>query len=232
MKGFHYESVKKKLFSPHSRSGQAIGGAPAIATSIASLIYLSKPLQTWGLKFNQFGYTILGDIIVYLGGAKSGKTLAALSKTSSYPAPRYYLATAQALDSEMADRIKKHQAERGPDWQTIEEPLELVSALEKVPGQSPVMLDCLTLWLTNLMGRWPDCCDTAPFLAEQYKLVEAAAARQGPLIIVSNEVGGGVVPMEAVSRFFRDLCGLSHQFLAKAASEVYMVIAGLPLKLK
>jgi adenosylcobinamide kinase/adenosylcobinamide-phosphate guanylyltransferase len=132
----------------------------------------------------------------------------------------------------MEEKIKKHRAERGPDWRTIEEPLHVPQALKGAPTDAPVLLDCLTLWLSNLMGSSQDCFETAPFLAKLEDLIQSAQSRKGPLIVVSNEVGYGLVPIDAVSRFFRDLSGLSHQLIAKNASEVYLVAAGIAQKLK
>ncbi|MDR2442519.1 MAG: bifunctional adenosylcobinamide kinase/adenosylcobinamide-phosphate guanylyltransferase [Deltaproteobacteria bacterium] len=178
---------------------------------------------------------VLGEIILYLGGAKSGKTKAALETCQTYPPPRFYLATAQALDDEMDKRIQNHRAERGPDWRTVEEPIDLCSALASIPSESPVLLDCLTLWFSNLMGQSPDSgLSDGPegVLVLVDKLSQVALARGGPTIIVSNDVGGGIVPMDRVSRFFRDLSGLAHQRLAAEASKVFMVNAGLSWKLK
>ncbi|MDR2366953.1 MAG: bifunctional adenosylcobinamide kinase/adenosylcobinamide-phosphate guanylyltransferase [Deltaproteobacteria bacterium] len=174
----------------------------------------------------------MGDIILYLGGAKSGKTRAALAHAETYPPPRYYLATAEALDGEMADRIARHQAERGPTWRTVEEPLDLPAGLARAEPGAPVLLDCLTLWLSNLMGLDPGSRDTDAPLAKVDALAEAAAKRPGPVIMVSNEVGGGLVPMDPVSRYFRDLSGLTHQRLAKIATSVFLVTAGLSQRLK
>lgn len=175
----------------------------------------------------------MSEIIFYLGGAKSGKTRAALERASAWPAPRLYLATAQALDQEMARRVKNHQAERGPDWRTLEEPLNPAQALKTLaPGQAGVvLLDCLTLWLSNLLGAERDFdLERARFKA--LDLAEAALNSPAPVIMVSNEVGGGIVPENALARFFRDAAGVIHQTLAREASEVYLVVAGLPLPLK
>ncbi|MDR2455250.1 MAG: bifunctional adenosylcobinamide kinase/adenosylcobinamide-phosphate guanylyltransferase [Deltaproteobacteria bacterium] len=173
----------------------------------------------------------MGDIVLYLGGAKSGKTRAALAAAEAFGPPRYYLATAEALDSEMALRIRAHQAERGPDWRTAEEPLDPAGAVSSLPPEGPVLLDCLTLWLSNLMGRREDL-SAADWIIEVDKLIGAARGRKGPTIIVSNEVGGGLVPMEPLSRLFRDLSGLAHQRIASVAKEAYLVVAGLPMRLK
>ncbi|MDR2386678.1 MAG: bifunctional adenosylcobinamide kinase/adenosylcobinamide-phosphate guanylyltransferase [Deltaproteobacteria bacterium] len=174
----------------------------------------------------------MGELILYLGGAKSGKTLAALAHTEKYPPPRYYLATAEPLDEEMVSRIANHRAERGPDWRTIEEPLDLVKGLELAGLEAPVLLDCLTIWLSNVIGLEPDSREVDSVMSRVDKLIKAAGARSGPVIMVSNEVGQGLVPMDSISRFFRDLSGLTHQKLAKAASSVFFVTAGISQKLK
>jgi adenosylcobinamide kinase/adenosylcobinamide-phosphate guanylyltransferase len=174
----------------------------------------------------------MGEIILYLGGAKSGKTRAALDKTETYAPPRYYLATALAQDAEMAVKIKNHQAERGPDWRTIEEPLDLPLGMKKAGPDSPVLLDCLTLWLSNQISLDPEYRSFDRILAKVELLLEAASKRSGPVIMVSNEVGNGLVPMESISRFFRDISGLTHQRIAQEATSVFLVTAGLPLKLK
>lgn len=171
----------------------------------------------------------MGELILYLGGAKSGKTRLALAKAESYPGPWIYLATAQALDAEMAERIKRHQAERGPGWRTLEAPYEPDLAIAGLTGQSPILMDCLTLWLSNLMGENDDP-DKA--LVRVDRLAAAVAAYGGPVIVVSNEVGGGIVPMNALARQFRDLAGLANQRLAAAAGRVFLAVAGLELKIK
>ncbi|MDR0355269.1 MAG: bifunctional adenosylcobinamide kinase/adenosylcobinamide-phosphate guanylyltransferase [Deltaproteobacteria bacterium] len=168
----------------------------------------------------------------FLGGAKSGKTKAALAAAETFPAPRYYLATAQPLDDEMRLRIDRHKAERGPDWRTIEEPLFLARALAEAREDSVVLLDCLTLWLSNVMGRTPDSYEAEPILSQFDEFLDLAKKRPGPVVVVSNEVGGGIVPLDPLSRHFRDLSGLIHQRLAEAADNVTFVAAGLPLKLK
>ncbi|MDR2301356.1 MAG: bifunctional adenosylcobinamide kinase/adenosylcobinamide-phosphate guanylyltransferase [Deltaproteobacteria bacterium] len=174
----------------------------------------------------------MGEVILYLGGAKSGKTLAALNHAEKYPPPRFYLATAEPLDAEMVSRIENHRAERGPEWETIEEPLDLVKGLDLAGLAAPVLLDCLTIWLSNVIGLEPDSRDEGLVMARVDKLLAAASKREGPVIMVSNEVGGGLVPMDSTSRFFRDLSGLTHQKIARAASSVFLVTAGLSQKLK
>jgi adenosylcobinamide kinase/adenosylcobinamide-phosphate guanylyltransferase len=174
----------------------------------------------------------VGEISLFLGGAKSGKTRLALSAAERLDPPRFYLATAQGLDGEMRTRIARHQAERGPSWRTLEEPLDLAGALARAQEDRVVLLDCLTLWLSNMMGQGLGSLSFAPYLSALESFVALALLRNGPVIVVSNEVGGGIVPMDPVSRFFRDISGLCHQRLAAAAAEVFFVAAGLPLRLK
>ncbi|MDR2613386.1 MAG: bifunctional adenosylcobinamide kinase/adenosylcobinamide-phosphate guanylyltransferase [Deltaproteobacteria bacterium] len=175
----------------------------------------------------------MGELILYLGGAKSGKTKAALRETESRPAPRYYLATAQGLDGEMCARIRRHQEERGPDWRTVEAPLDPVGALDGIPGESPVLLDCITLWFSNLMWERPIAeRDALFYLGMAEGLIRASGRRPGALVVVSNELGWGIVPMEPESRLYRDAVGLAHQTLAAHASAVYLVVAGIPVRLK
>ncbi|MEW5722838.1 MAG: bifunctional adenosylcobinamide kinase/adenosylcobinamide-phosphate guanylyltransferase [Thermodesulfobacteriota bacterium] len=174
----------------------------------------------------------MGEITLVLGGAKSGKTAWALNRAGAYPEPRVYLATAEARDAEMAERIRRHQAERGPGWRTAEAPLDPAGFLRNLAqgDTSVVLLDCLTLWLSNLMAGMGLTADQAA--AGVRDLVAAAVSAPAPVIIVSNEVGLGIVPENRLARDFRDASGLGHQILARAAAEVFFVAAGLALKLK
>jgi len=171
----------------------------------------------------------MGTMILYLGGAKSGKTRLAQARAEQSPGPRVYLATAQALDAEMGERIKRHQAERGPDWRTVEAPFDPDLSLAGLKDGQPVLLDCITLWLSNLMGEDEDF---GRILGRMDRLARAAKSHGGPVIIVSNEVGGGIVPANALARRFRDLAGAANQRLAAVADEVYLAVAGLEMKLK
>lgn len=166
-----------------------------------------------------------------LGGTRSGKTSHALSLTATRAmqngATPVYLATAQAHDAEMTARIDNHKAERGPEWQTVEEPLEVPDAVLRhaKPG-NVLLLDCLTLWVSNLMGAERDM--DAAFM----ELVAALKDVQGPVVIVSNETGLGIVPDNPLARSFRDRSGLLNQMVAATADKVQFVAAGLPLTLK
>lgn len=160
-----------------------------------------------------------------LGGARSGKSAYAEGLLAGGPA--VYLATGQALDGEMAERIRLHRARRGPDWRTIEEPLDIAAAIERLaaPGL-PVLVDCLTLWISNLMHAGSDVDHATA------ELCEVLAAPPGPVVLVSNEVGLGLVPDNAMARDFRDHQGRVNQRVAAACRRVAFVAAGLPLILK
>lgn len=162
-----------------------------------------------------------------LGGARSGKSGWADAAARAASAGPIYLATATALDDEMAARIRSHQARRDAGWSTVEEPLELADALIRhaMPGTA-VVVDCLTLWLTNLMLAGRDV------EAAVNDLSEALAAVAAPVILVSNEVGQGVVPMSPMARAFVDHAGRTHQRLAALCPRVVLMTAGLPLALK
>ncbi|MCX5493755.1 bifunctional adenosylcobinamide kinase/adenosylcobinamide-phosphate guanylyltransferase [Kaistia dalseonensis] len=162
-----------------------------------------------------------------LGGARSGKSRFAEDLAIRTGLEPVYIATAEARDGEMSDRIGHHRARRGDQWSTIEAPLALVPALVAQADVGRVVLvDCLTLWLSNLMevGRDP--------LAEGEALAAALLEIAGPVVLVSNEVGSGIVPMNALARRFADEQGRLNQTIARAAASVFLVAAGLPVSLK
>ena len=161
-----------------------------------------------------------------LGGARSGKSRHAQALAEATGRRRTYLATAEARDEEMAARIAQHQAERSEGWQTLEAPLDMPEALGTVAESDVVLVDCLTLWLTNVMLGDRDV-DT-----ETEALVAALAAARQPVILVSNEVGLGLVPETPLGRAFRDAQGRLNQRMAEVVAEVRFVAAGLPLVLK
>ncbi len=165
------------------------------------------------------------------GGVRSGKSNFAQKMAEARPGRRAYLATAQALDLEMEKRIAKHRADRDERWhKTIEEPLELSTALQKASSEFDIILvDCLTLWLSNLMGR--DESDDQ-ILAAVNDLADNLNRLPATIILVTNEVGLGLVPEHPLSRRFRDLSGFTNQHLAAACREVYFTVWGLPQKLK
>jgi adenosylcobinamide kinase / adenosylcobinamide-phosphate guanylyltransferase len=161
-----------------------------------------------------------------LGGARSGKSRLAENLLIGVPAPWAYIATAQAHDGEMRDRIRQHQARRQAGWTTIEAPIALSDTLTGAAAHTPALVDCLTLWLTNLMLGGHDVA------AATNRLIDALAARTVPCILVSNEVGLGIVPDNALARAFRDEAGRLNQRVAAAADRVLFVAAGLPMTLK
>jgi adenosylcobinamide kinase/adenosylcobinamide-phosphate guanylyltransferase len=166
-------------------------------------------------------------VTLVLGGARSGKSRYAESLIEAAAAGGLYLATAEARDQEMRERIGRHRARRGRRWATMEEPLEIgpLMAREARPSR-PILVDCLTLWLANLLeaGR-----EVEPACAA---LAETVAALDGPVVLVANEVGLGIVPENALARAFRDHAGRLNQAMAARADRVVFVAAGLPLLLK
>lgn len=164
------------------------------------------------------------------GGARSGKSAFAEKLATEIAGKRAYIATAQAFDPEMAARIEKHQKDRGDSWDTYEEPLAVDELLLKLSGRYPVvLLDCLTLWLSNVMAH---TAGESGVLARCDSLVRALAGFEGFCIVVSNEVGLGIVPDNPLARQFRDLAGMLNQKVAKTADEVYLTASGIPVKLK
>jgi adenosylcobinamide kinase/adenosylcobinamide-phosphate guanylyltransferase len=163
-----------------------------------------------------------------LGGARSGKSAHAEKLARETGLSRVYLATAQPFDDEMRERIQRHQADRADQgWRTIEEPIALATAIERHSEPDNVLLvDCLTLWLTNVMLAGEDVAVMID------ALLSAVAAAQGPVILVSNEVGMGIVPETPLGRAFRDAQGRLNQAVARLVPRVMFVAAGLPLNLK
>ncbi len=169
-------------------------------------------------------------LIFITGGARSGKSHFALELAQRFAGQKGYLATAQALDEEMAERIQRHKRNRPKDWQTLEEPLQVAKVLKEWAGHFSVLLiDCLTLWISNsMMAKW----SAKKILREADRLLEVSQTMKGTVIIVSNEVGLGIVPDNPSARIFRDLSGLIHQKVSQQADEVYFMVSGLPHQLK
>lgn len=178
----------------------------------------------------------MSRLILVTGGARSGKSDYALQLAQSLPAPRCFIATCPVVDSEMDERITRHREEReGTEWQTVEEQTDIAAILRTHLDYPVCLIDCLTLWVNNLM-----------YLSEQSGkifsdsemrhqcdlLTEAASIHQGTVICVTNEVGLGIVPDNPASRLYRDLVGRCNRMMAAAASEVYLVSCGIPLRLK
>ena len=165
------------------------------------------------------------SLTLVIGGARSGKSRFAESLVTALPPPWIYAATGQALDAEMAARIEAHRARRGADWTTVEVPRDLAGLLEK-RGSAPVLVDCLTLWLSNLMMA------DAEVEGEIDRLCLVLGKVTAPVVLVANEVGSGVVPDNALARRFRDHQGLLNQRMAVQAERVVLVVAGLPVFIK
>ncbi|ULB12367.1 bifunctional adenosylcobinamide kinase/adenosylcobinamide-phosphate guanylyltransferase (plasmid) [Cereibacter azotoformans] len=169
----------------------------------------------------------LSPIILVTGGARSGKSAHAETRARAFPGQRHYIATCRpGNDHEMHARIARHVNARGEAWVTVEEPFDLVGALERSDGRGPRLIDCLTLWLANLMF------DDRPWQPEAEALVAALAGQRSPVVLVSNEVGMGIVPENALARAFRDAQGWLNQCVAGMADEAEFVVSGLPLRLK
>ncbi len=165
-------------------------------------------------------------LTLLLGGARSGKSSHAEQLVARHPAPWLYIATAQALDAEMTERIAAHRGRRGEGWETLEAPFSLAETLAEAPAGRPVLVDCLTLWLSNLMlGEWDVEVETE-------RLAEVLSRPRGPWFVVSNEVGMGVVPDNPLGRRFRDAQGRLNARVAALADEVLLMVAGLPMKVK
>jgi adenosylcobinamide kinase/adenosylcobinamide-phosphate guanylyltransferase len=167
-----------------------------------------------------------GGITLVLGGARSGKSRYAETLIQALPPPWIYVATAEARDAEMSERIAAHRARRADGWQTVDAPHDLGSALASAPLKAPLLVDCMTLWLSNRMLAQADMD------CEFRALAAALQRRAGPLVLVSNEVGSGIVPDNALARRFRDLQGELNQRLAACADRVVLVVAGIPLFVK
>ena len=167
-----------------------------------------------------------GRLTLVLGGARSGKSSHAEGLVTALSPPWTYLATAEAWDEEMRERIALHQARRGEGWKTVNAPLQLADALEQIELGVPVLIDCLTLWLSNHMLAENDV------EAECARLLDVLARPRGPWIVVSNEVGQGIVPDNALGRRFRDAQGRLNQRVASRADGVLLMLAGIPMKVK
>jgi adenosylcobinamide kinase/adenosylcobinamide-phosphate guanylyltransferase len=165
-------------------------------------------------------------VTLVLGGARSGKSRYAESLVTALSHPWVYIATAEARDDEMTARITAHRARRAAGWQTIEAPHELPEALRAAPPEAAVLVDCLTLWLSNVMHAKFDIDKITR------RLEEALAARAGTTVLVSNEVGLGIVPDNALARSFRDAQGVLNQRIAAIARRVVLMVAGQPLTVK
>jgi len=169
------------------------------------------------------------EIILVLGGARSGKSAWALRHAEETYESHLFLATAEVKDEEMAERVRLHKASRGPAWKLIEEPLDIAGILQADPPPTGVVLiDCMTLWLSNILmvkGK-----KAAALYQEE--LLKALSRKRCPVIMVSNEVGTGIVPEHPLGREFRDLAGILNQKLAAMADRVVLTVAGIPVHIK
>lgn len=173
----------------------------------------------------------MAHVTFITGGARSGKSAYAQSLAERGEGPLLYVATAGIGDSEMADRVRRHRAARGARWATLEEPLALAERLPSMAvGKGGVLLDCVTLWLCNLLFHHGEC--EAMVWPEVERFIERLPSLPAPMFLVTNEIGAGIVPENRLSRQFRDLAGEVNQRLAAAADEAWLVVSGLPLRLK
>ncbi|MDP0929333.1 bifunctional adenosylcobinamide kinase/adenosylcobinamide-phosphate guanylyltransferase [Paracoccus onubensis] len=165
--------------------------------------------------------TTFRHITLVTGGARSGKSALAERLVARHDLPRIYIATAQGGDDEMKERIRQHQLRRGEAWNLVEEPVALAGALRKTDDQGVRLVDCLTLWLAN-------CLDSA----DMQELIITLRQQVSPVVLVTNELGQGIVPANVTARRFRDLHGWMNQAVAEVADEVWMAVSGQPLRLK
>jgi len=183
-----------------------------------------------------------GKIILITGGARSGKSSFALKEASEISGKKAYIATAEALDGEMKERIEKHKRDRGNEWDTYEEPVKIQTVIKAIEGRyNAIVIDCLTLWLSNMMCRGAETADEINNLIDVLTNVGAGLALPNKIgepmpaptiFIVSNEVGMGIVPENEMARKFRDMAGTLNQKVAEVANEVYLIIAGIPVRIK
>lgn len=167
-------------------------------------------------------------LTVLLGGARSGKSALALEIAANFSLPVTFIATAEPLDAEFAGRINRHRSERPSNWRTIEEPIDLEAALADVPDGDVVVIDCLTLWVSNLFVHE---LDDVTIVERATSTAERARTRGGRVVVVSNEVGSGIVPDDALSRRYRDTLGRVNATFAAHADEAYFVVGGRVIEL-
>ncbi len=178
----------------------------------------------------------MARIVLVTGGSRSGKSAYAQHLAEAHPGPRVFVATCPPVDEETRDRIRRHrEARRGKDWKTVEVTVDLVDVLEKTPEYEVLLVDCLTLWINNLMyeaqqeGRQVHEDEVEARCGE---LLDVSAERSGTVVFVTNEVGMGIVPEHPISRKYRDLVGRCNQVMAGRADRVVLMVAGIPMDLK
>ncbi len=170
-------------------------------------------------------------VTLVTGGSRCGKSSHALALCNRHEGNKIFLATAEARDDEMTERIRRHKEERGAEWRTVEQPLEIADALVRLSGPGRVvLLDCITLWLSNLLMKYRN--DEETVVAHVRTLRDVLAACTGPVIVVTNEVGMGIVPGDSLSRLYRDLAGSANQAIASVAGTVILMVSGIPLEVK
>ncbi len=170
------------------------------------------------------------NVIFITGGCRSGKSRFALDYANRFFSKKIYLATCEPLDEEMVNRIEDHKRMRGSEWETVEEPIEIVDKIRQYGKEVEViLLDCITLWISNLLLKWDD--DTR--IMEEIERLRSTIKEIGTsMILVSNEVGMGIVPADLLSRRFRDLSGIANQKIGEASDQVIFMVSGIPLFLK
>ena len=164
--------------------------------------------------------------ILVTGGARSGKSSFAEKRTKQLGSSLMYIATSEIIDLEMENRVAEHQARRGSEWQTLHAPLKLTEALSEIDGKGPCLVDCLTIWLNNLIFHNEDT------IVATKELIKVLEQRSDPVVLVTNEVGSGIVPENALARRFRDEAGRMNQIISEVADEVYLSVSGIPLQIK
>ena len=165
-------------------------------------------------------------IVLVTGGARSGKSKLAEARCLALGLPACYIATAEIFDDEMRARVDTHRARRGSEWRDFAAPLDVVGALAATEGQGPRLIDCLTMWLNNVMYHGLDVGH------ETDRLCAALQAARAPVVLVTNEIGMGIVPDNALARAFRDAQGILNQEVAALADEVLLAISGVPVRVK
>ena len=169
-------------------------------------------------------------MILITGGCRSGKSRFASDFANQHFSKKLYLATCEALDEEMAQRIEHHKKMRGPEWQTLEEPIKIVGGIRQYEdGVEVILLDCITLWLSNLLTKGNT---DLKIMDEINRFVEMIKQTPASLVIVSNEVGMGIVPVDPLGRRFRDLSGMANQRIGQVAETVIFMVSGIPIFLK
>ena len=174
---------------------------------------------------------MVNELIFIIGGCRSGKSKHALQTAEKMPGNRkIYIATCVPQDNEMKQRVARHQKERSQNWVTVEEPLHLPQALlENSPKADVMLVDCLTLWVSNLLMKTDDEKQLEEMISQLIDTLEKAT---GPIVLVSNEVGTGIVPENRLARQYRDIIGLANQAVAKTAGKVIWMVAGIPVTVK